>query len=221
MAEEPEFATAEFVEDPVTGEVLAVEHTREYSQIVRAFHARECQHGETEAYRVRIANGATQVRNCCKHCGERVGTAISQKDKVWVEGLAWQSEDLSKSYSNRRAAERRTILLDLAKRQYAARGRFTESYSKYLQSDAWRSKRALIMKRCEGVCEGCGTAKATDVHHQIYDHLFDEFLFELVGLCRPCHDRLTKESRERLGISTADDSESADADLSEELSDCF
>lgn len=215
MDEEYEYATAEFVTDPETGEVLAIEHTREYAKLVRAFHERECKHSETEPYRVRIANGAVQVRNCCTHCGERVGTAISQKDKAWVESLPWQSTDLSDSYSNRREVERKTMLLDLAKRQYAERGRFTESYSAYMQSDEWRAKRALVMKRCGGVCEGCGTAEATDTHHLTYRHLFHEFLFELVGLCRPCHDRITFEDRETRN------SQDDDEELAEAISDCF
>lgn len=218
MAEETGFATAAFVKDPETGEVLAVEHTREYSKLMRAYHERECKHDETEMFRVRIANGAVQVRRCCKHCGERVGTAISQKDKYWVDTLPWQSSDLANTYSSRRHAEKEAMLLDLAKRQYVERGRFTKSYTAYLASDAWKAKRTLVMKRCGGMCEGCGTAKATDTHHLTYRHLFDEFLFELVGLCRECHDRITKEDREALGIMSDDDN---DEQIAQAVADCF
>lgn len=97
-----------------------------------------------------------------------------------------------------RPAERHAILLALGRRQHAERGRFTHGYNIYIVSDEWKAKRALVMKRCGGTCEGCGLAPATDVHHQIYDHfLGDEFLFELLGLCRRCHDRVTREKRER------------------------
>lgn len=41
---EYDFPTAEFVKDPETGEVLAVEHTTECSRAVLAFNANECRH---------------------------------------------------------------------------------------------------------------------------------------------------------------------------------
>lgn len=148
-------------------------------------------------------NGAVQVRDCCNTCGERVGTAKSQKDKQWVESLPWQPDELAETYTSRRRAEREAVLLALAKKQYAERGRLTKGYADYLASDAWKAKRALVLKRCGGVCEGCGVAAATEVHHQHYDHLFNEFLFELLGLCHDCHDRITIE---RLG-DDAEDSE--------------
>ena len=190
------FATATFVTDPDSGEVLAVEHTPEYLGTLRAFQADICRHVERVPQRIRIANGAMQVRNCCKKCGERVGTALSQKDKAWVDSLPWHSEELSTSYENRRRVEWERALLGLARRQYAERGALTQSYRTYLLSDAWKAKRALVMRRCDGTCEGCGVAEATDVHHLHYRHLFNELLFELVGLCRKCHDRITDEDRE-------------------------
>lgn len=200
MDDDFDFATACFVEDPESGEVLAVEHTTEYSRAVISFNQSECPHGSTTAYRVRIANGALQVRNCCVECGERVGTALSQKERPWVESLPWQPEEHAASYKSRRDAERRTMLLDLARRQYAERGRFTKSYSEYMDSEAWRVKRALVLKRCGGVCEGCGAAKATEAHHVSYVHLFNEFLFELLGLCHDCHDRITTERHAEVGV---------------------
>jgi hypothetical protein len=110
---EYDFPTAEFVKDPKTGEVLAVEHTREYSWAVLSFNAATCGHAETTPYRVLIANGAVQVRDCCNACGERVGAARSQKDKAWVESLPWQPDELAASYTSRRHAERESMLLAL------------------------------------------------------------------------------------------------------------
>ncbi|GAB5349772.1 hypothetical protein [Alteriqipengyuania sp. 357] len=37
-----------------------------------------------------------------------------------------------------------------------------------------------------------------------YDHLFNEFLFELLGLCHDCHERITAEKRARWGITDED-----------------
>lgn len=51
-------------------------------------------------------------------------------------------------------------------------------------------KRRKIIDRCNGRCEGCGEAPVAQVHHLTYEHVGDEFLFELVGLCNRCHDRM-------------------------------
>lgn len=197
MIEAPTYATATFVTDPATGERLIVERDREYVALIGAFFDGQCQHTEKAVYRLRIANGAVQVRECCSACGQGFGSAMSQKDKAWVEALPWLPDELAESYDSRRFAEKQRMLVDLARKQYAERGAFTKSYSEYLTSPEWQTKRQLVLKRCGGTCEGCGVKPATEVHHWTYQHLFDELLFELYGLCHGCHERITQEKRER------------------------
>lgn len=48
--------------------------------------------------------------------------------------------------------------------------------------------------RARGVCEGCRSARATQVHHLTYQHAGHvvpggELLWELVAVCDDCHDR--------------------------------
>ena len=64
-----------------------------------------------------------------------------------------------------------------------------ETYGRYLASPAWKAKSRLVLLRAQGICEGCRLRPATEIHHTTYDHVGDEFLFELVALCRPCHDK--------------------------------
>lgn len=77
----------------------------------------------------------------------------------------------------------------------AARAPADAEYSRYLGSPEWAAKRQLVFERAGGVCEGCGLAKATDVHHVTYEHRYEEFLFELLALCHPCHLRVHEERR--------------------------
>lgn len=63
-------------------------------------------------------------------------------------------------------------------------------YKAYLLTPEWAEKRGLVMGRCNYICEGCGKRRAVHVHHKTYEHLGDEFLFELIGLCAICHERL-------------------------------
>lgn len=196
MSEAPSYPIATFVVDPETGKQLIVEHDDRYSELLRTFHAGHCQHPEKQAFRYKVSNGAVVVRECCIVCGQASGTALSQKDKTWVSSLPWLPEELALDYEGKREAEKRLLLVDLARQQLAERGERTQGYNEYMASPEWAAKRELVMKRCGRICEGCGVKAATEVHHHHYDHLYDEFLFELVGLCHGCHDRITTERKE-------------------------
>ena len=60
-------------------------------------------------------------------------------------------------------------------------------YAQYLASPERRHKRAAVLRRANGMCEGCLTRKATQVHHLTYAHVGNELLFELVAICDTCH----------------------------------
>ena len=65
----------------------------------------------------------------------------------------------------------------------------TEMYHLYLRSPKWKAKRKSVMTRDHGKCCFCG-ARAVDVHHLTYARIFNESLFDLVAICRECHDLL-------------------------------
>lgn len=69
-------------------------------------------------------------------------------------------------------------------------------YSAYLESAPWKHRRALVLKRSGGVCEGCGIEHATEVHHTTYQHVGNEMLWELRAICKSCHDMVTELDRE-------------------------
>jgi len=61
-------------------------------------------------------------------------------------------------------------------------------YTTYLGSPAWHRKRLKVLKRAQGLCEGCHLRSPTQVHHVTYAHVGHELLFELVAICDACHD---------------------------------
>ena len=63
-------------------------------------------------------------------------------------------------------------------------------YLEHLQSPRWSELRRQVYLRAGGICEGCGKRPIAEVHHLSYEHLGNEFLWELKGLCSPCHERL-------------------------------
>jgi hypothetical protein len=71
-----------------------------------------------------------------------------------------------------------------------------EDYNAYLQSPEWRAKRAKVMRRANGMCEGCGERPAVQVHHLRYplwcmpgspEWITQEKLFHLRAICISCH----------------------------------
>ena len=69
-------------------------------------------------------------------------------------------------------------------------GGHTAFYDAYLQSDAWRARRARCLQLAGGVCQDCGRKRATDAHHLTYERLGDERPEDLLAVCEPCHNRL-------------------------------
>lgn len=100
----------DWIRDPDTDELLPIERDHTWLDAMRAFHASECRHEQLEPRKVKIADGRPQVYRCCVQCGERSGTAMSQKDRQWVEGLEWLADDLVENYRSRRSRQKHGIL---------------------------------------------------------------------------------------------------------------
>lgn len=61
-------------------------------------------------------------------------------------------------------------------------------YYKYIQSSAWKKKRAKAIRHHGGKCSICGTTEAIQVHHKTYARLGRERMKDLQLLCEPCHE---------------------------------
>ena len=61
----------------------------------------------------------------------------------------------------------------------------------YLQSDAWKRKRYVVLKRDNWRCVYCG-GRATQVHHTRYTkyNIGREPIDWLVSICEDCHDSI-------------------------------
>lgn len=135
----------------------------------------------------------------CATCG-RPGSpvpksALNQIEKDGAEGRAFslaerrQAEDVAAVETVRNAAARRT----------AASDAWWRKYDEYLRSDRWRfEKREPVLVRDGYLCQArlsCCTNEATQVHHTTYEHVFDEPLFDLIAVCRECHEEITRMDR--------------------------
>jgi len=63
--------------------------------------------------------------------------------------------------------------------------------NEYLNSDEWRRKRYVVLKRDNWRCVYCG-ARATQVHHKKYarKNIGKEPIDWLVSVCKSCHESL-------------------------------
>lgn len=69
-------------------------------------------------------------------------------------------------------------------------------YDQYMQSESWAAKRAAVLKR-DPICKACGVAPSQQAHHLTYDRFGDEPLFDLIGVCIPCHQKIHNHDPEK------------------------
>jgi hypothetical protein len=125
-------------------------------------------------------------------CGEIIGQAISKAQVP--DGCLAMDEALLASRRAERRQKYEEVLQKHVRKQKAQRSAWWARYKVYLASPEWHAISSKVRKRADGICEGCGAAPATQVHHLSYTHAFNEFLFELVAVCDRCHDRLHREN---------------------------
>lgn len=151
------------------------------------FHPHDCTHPTTELRRKIFADGIPHYHIQCLVCGQSTQKRISKRKvdesaliPLWDEELArgvWEKFN--------RDWEQAKYSVD-----HVSDGEWWAQYNEYLESPQWALIREAVLKRDHYVCQGCGSQKATEVHHLTYEHVREEFLFELVSVCSSCHDRL-------------------------------
>jgi hypothetical protein len=152
-----------------------------------------CTHDSAGIRARTISGGSIQFVYQCLRCGESVGKAVA---KAKVEGTPPPFDNqLRAAWAERYKAEKEAV-----EKRYASA--FWSDYAEYLASPRWAEKRQRVMDRAGGLCEGCRAASPVVVHHQTYEHLGNELLFELVALCIACHDVCHPD---RVGAEPVDD----------------
>jgi hypothetical protein len=124
-----------------------------------------------------------RLRHFCRDCGWLIGSEL--KHSLATNNTPTLSqEEVTRAERMRSEHFQR---LELAREQQQEERR--AQYHNYLLSPEWAQKREAVLERASGRCEGCRTAEATQVHHLTYEHCGNEFLWELVAICRACHSR--------------------------------
>ena len=74
-----------------------------------------------------------------------------------------------------------------------------KEYSDYLNSDKWKRKREAVLKRDQNTCQACLSNQATEIHHLHYENIYDEPLFDLISVCKRCHEKIEEKKRLKRG----------------------
>jgi hypothetical protein len=69
-------------------------------------------------------------------------------------------------------------------------------YQNYLKSNEWAKISRLCLQRdkytCKAKLRGC-IGRANQAHHLTYDNVYHEKLEDLMSVCGPCHDKITRD----------------------------
>jgi hypothetical protein len=152
-----------------------------------------CEHPARELRRRITAAGAEVFAEQCTSCGHAL---VRRKAEVPTQ-LRAAAPPFDQELSPRWWSERTAISRERWEQQKAQeKAEFWTWYEAYLLTPEWRARRALVMRRAGGVCEGCLSAPASQVHHTTYAHVGDELLYELRAVCDGCHERAHRQRDE-------------------------
>ncbi len=170
----------------------------QYLKEIGRHRASDCQHPEKELREKTVSGGGIQCKHQCLVCGAPVGSALKKQS-----GLPPWDEAALSQYQDDRVAKRDSILRKYIRLHAENDARLTEKsrdwqaeYQAYRRTPEWQAKRARVLRRANGICEGCLDARATVVHHLTYANMGDELFFQLVALCQACHEKAHPEHHE-------------------------
>jgi len=149
----------------------------------------KCEHSRTELRERTYSNGSKHYVEQCLRCGH----ALRSYAKDSPESQAARTNGGIPQYD-----EFLQLIFERSQQQAALEQREAEhtqwldEYSEYLHSPHWRRLRAAVLKRDNHLCQACLRRRATEVHHLTYEHVGDEFAFELISVCHTCHTRITE-----------------------------
>lgn len=165
----------------------------------------ECPHARLEYRRGETSNGGLLVRQQCLDCGGYGPYGAKHFSFQTVLRETGIPPGLLKPFDQQAldAERERRRELEEQKRALERQAHFQEwadSAAHYYNSDEWRKRRDLALRRDQWTCQACLAAPATEVHHLSYAHFGAEPLFELTSVCSSCHSCITNMDRKRRGV---------------------
>lgn len=175
----------------------------DHSEIWRAVHEQfACSHSQSEVRSRITKHGAQTYYRQCVRCGQSMGQVSThtlsdcERELCSVfdedQSARWQKAKTAQADDMKLIAEEQYIALVEAYNKWAEEEttQWRRRYSEYIHSSEWQRKRTLVLERDNYLCQACLLNKAYDIHHLTYQHLTQEFMWELVSVCRSCHEEI-------------------------------
>lgn len=135
-----------------------------------------CRHANQALARRVFSNGIEHFGSQCLDCGKwDGGIKKSTLNEAQMEAAVTFDPEVARRFSERQREA-------FQQERQAKNEAFWQKYHDHLNSDDWR--RACLERR------------ATQAHHLTYRHLGWEPLFDLIAVCKQCHEYLHKKERE-------------------------
>jgi hypothetical protein len=169
------------------------------AKIVAAALARGClRYGcvsETATLRQRkMKSGAMCVYLQCDGCGKGFSSGLRKEDHyyfqnypLWDEPLRQRFEEKCRVKMDAEQARRDKLMSD---RQDEIDQWWFWYRFEFLKSDEWYALRDKVLKRDKFLCQFCGQAQATQVHHETYKFGAEPPMKYLISVCEACHERV-------------------------------
>lgn len=156
-----------------------------------------CDHQASILVRFIDAGGRASVRYQCQQCGESQGN-VKKNEVNDIAALPAWDESLRTGWRQKKTAMVERIYKWREHQQKSAEAEksrlWWQNYTAYLRSPEWYALRQFVLKRDNFVCQGCG--KRFEQHQLVchhksyvgYNRIGKTFAFEVVTLCRKCHN---------------------------------
>lgn len=105
--------------------------------------------------------------------------AVNEADQAW--------QKLQSSIRTKSAAKLKAKQQAAASRKSRRKQKKRLTYSEYINSKRWATKREEAFAHYGRKCSECGTSFRLQVHHLNYKTLFSERMQDLRVLCNDCH----------------------------------
>jgi 5-methylcytosine-specific restriction endonuclease McrA len=162
-------------------------------ELSRRWTAMLCQHPQLQLCRRTLKSGSIAIVHQCLSCGQQQKSPLKRLPEH--DRLPIFDENLLLDYTNSRNQQWRSLVREADQKAYEE---WTKNYAEYLRTPEWAERRKLVLERENYLCQGCRKFKATQAHHTTYKHVGEEFLFQLIALCRDCHERFHSDFIESL-----------------------